>query len=97
MFSSPLAAAYPRKAPARQRIIGGSAAPGVACTKSQSDPAKMDPDIRNVVEEAELQRHCGDLLSDYKVPEMFHRLEGTLPRNANGKVLKRSLREILVA
>jgi long-chain acyl-CoA synthetase len=53
--------------------------------------------LRNVVEEAELQRHCGDLLSDYKVPEMFHRLEGTLPRNANGKVLKRSLREILVA
>jgi long-chain acyl-CoA synthetase len=53
--------------------------------------------LRNVVEEAEFQRHCGDLLSDYKVPEMFHRLEGTLPRNANGKVLKRSLREILVA
>ena len=53
--------------------------------------------LRNVVEEAELQRHSGDLLSDYKVPEMFHRLEGTLPRNANGKVLKRSLREILVA
>jgi O-succinylbenzoic acid--CoA ligase len=28
--------------------------------------------LRNVVEEAELQRHCGDLLSDYKAPEMFH-------------------------
>jgi hypothetical protein len=27
----------------------------------------------------------------------LRRLEGTLPRNANGKVLKRSLREILVA
>jgi long-chain acyl-CoA synthetase len=53
--------------------------------------------LRNAVDEAELQRHCADLLSDYKVPETFRRLEGALPRNANGKVLKRSLREILVA
>src|SRR5271170_3529360 len=53
--------------------------------------------LRVVVEEAELQRHCADLLSDYKIPETFRRLEGALPRNANGKVLKRSLREILVA
>ena len=53
--------------------------------------------LRNAVEEAQLQRHCADVLADYKVPETFRRLEGTLPRNANGKVLKRSLREILVA
>ncbi len=53
--------------------------------------------LRSPVEEAELQRHCADLLSDYKVPETFRRLEGVLPRNANGKVLKRNLREILVA
>ena len=52
--------------------------------------------LRKAIQEAELQRHCADLLSDYKVPETFRRLEGTLPRNANGKVLKRSLREILV-
>ena len=52
--------------------------------------------LRHAVEEAELQRHCADFLSDYKVPEAFHRLEGTLPRNANGKVLKRELRQILV-
>ena len=32
--------------------------------------------LRNAVEEAELQRHCADLLSDYKVPETFRRLEG---------------------
>jgi hypothetical protein len=44
MFSSPLAAAYRRKAPAGQRIIG-SAAPGVACTKSQSDPEDRQSDI----------------------------------------------------
>ena len=53
--------------------------------------------LRHAVEEAELQRHCADVLSDYKVPETVRRLEGTLPRNANGKVLKRSLREILMA
>jgi acyl-CoA synthetase (AMP-forming)/AMP-acid ligase II len=52
--------------------------------------------LRHAVEEAELQRHCADLLSDYKVPETFRRLEGALPRNANGKVLKRELRAILV-
>jgi long-chain acyl-CoA synthetase len=53
--------------------------------------------LRHAVDEAELQRHCADLLSDYKVPETFRRLEGALPRNANGKVLKRELREVLVA
>jgi acyl-CoA synthetase (AMP-forming)/AMP-acid ligase II len=53
--------------------------------------------LRHAVEEADLQRHCADVLSDYKVPETVRRLEGTLPRNANGKVLKRSLREILMA
>jgi O-succinylbenzoic acid--CoA ligase len=53
--------------------------------------------LRTAVDEAELQRHCADVLSDYKVPETFRRLEGALPRNANGKVLKRSLRDILVA
>jgi acyl-CoA synthetase (AMP-forming)/AMP-acid ligase II len=37
------------------------------------------------------------VLSDYKVPEAFHFLEATLPRNANGKVLKRELRERLAA
>jgi acyl-CoA synthetase (AMP-forming)/AMP-acid ligase II len=47
--------------------------------------------LRHAVEEAELRRHCADLLSDYKVPETFRRLEGALPRNANGKVLKRNL------
>ena len=39
MYSSPLAAAYPRKAPARQRIIGGSAAPGVRLHQESIRPA----------------------------------------------------------
>ena len=53
--------------------------------------------LRESVEEAELQRHCAEFLADFKVPEAFHRLEGALPRNANGKVLKRELRQILAA
>jgi O-succinylbenzoic acid--CoA ligase len=53
--------------------------------------------LRQAIEEAELQRHCADVLADYKVPEAFRRLEGTLPRNANGKVLKREMRAILAA
>jgi len=44
----------------------------------------------------ELARHCARQLSDYKVPEAFYRYENTLPRNANGKILKRELRQRLV-
>lgn len=40
-----------------------------------------------------LKAHCGRHLADYKVPERFHHVEA-LPRNANGKVLKRTLREL---
>ena len=32
--------------------------------------------LRTAVEEAELQRHCAGVLSDYKVPETVRRLEG---------------------
>ncbi|RBP03039.1 acyl-CoA synthetase (AMP-forming)/AMP-acid ligase II [Roseiarcus fermentans] len=53
--------------------------------------------LREAVEDSELQRHCAELLSDYKAPEAFHRVAGTLPRNANGKVLKRELRQALLA
>ncbi len=52
---------------------------------------------RQGVEDAELKQYCANLLSDYKVPEVFHRLELALPRNANGKLLKRELRERLTA
>ncbi len=44
----------------------------------------------------ELARHCARQLSDYKVPESFYRIEMTLPRNANGKILKRDLRQRLI-
>jgi long-chain acyl-CoA synthetase len=40
----------------------------------------------------ELQRFCAERLADYKVPETFTLLDQPLPRNANGKLLKRVLR-----
>jgi acyl-CoA synthetase (AMP-forming)/AMP-acid ligase II len=41
---------------------------------------------------ADLKRHCAGLLADYKVPETFTVSDTPLPRNANGKLLKRDLR-----
>jgi acyl-CoA synthetase (AMP-forming)/AMP-acid ligase II len=40
-----------------------------------------------------LREHCVALLSDYKVPETFEISVHPLPRNPNGKILKRQLRE----
>ena len=45
----------------------------------------------------ELKRFCGERLADYKVPESFTLLDQPLPRNANGKLLKRALREAIVS
>ncbi len=39
-----------------------------------------------------LKSHCAGLLADYKVPDVFTLLERPLPRNANGKLLKRDLK-----
>ncbi|HSB97140.1 MAG TPA: class I adenylate-forming enzyme family protein [Spongiibacteraceae bacterium] len=44
----------------------------------------------------ELRAHCAVHLSDYKVPETIDFIDA-LPRNANGKVVKPQLRELLVA
>jgi acyl-coenzyme A synthetase/AMP-(fatty) acid ligase len=44
------------------------------------------------IAEAELRAYCGERLSDYKVPDHIIRVEGALPRNANGKLLKSELR-----
>ena len=44
------------------------------------------------VEATDLKLHCAALLADYKVPESFTLSAEPLPRNANGKLLKRSLR-----
>ena len=42
-------------------------------------------------------RYLAVRLSDYKVPETMHLSTEPLPRNSNGKVLKRQLRERLLA
>lgn len=49
------------------------------------------------VGEAELKAFCAERLADYKVPESFTLLDEPLPRNANGKLLKRVLRDRLDA
>lgn len=51
--------------------------------------------IRDSVERAALQAWCAERLSDYKVPETMELMAESLPRNANGKVIKRQLRERL--
>ena len=38
---------------------------------------------------------CQQYLADYKRPKKIHRID-SLPRNANGKVLKRVLREAVI-
>jgi acyl-CoA synthetase (AMP-forming)/AMP-acid ligase II len=43
----------------------------------------------------ELKRYVQDKLSDYKVPETFTLSMDPQPRNSNGKILKRLLREAL--
>lgn len=40
-----------------------------------------------------VRAHCAARLADYKVPEEITLMEAPLPRNANGKLLKRELRE----
>jgi long-chain acyl-CoA synthetase len=41
---------------------------------------------------ADLKRHCAGLLADYKVPDGITLGDQPLPRNANGKLMKRALR-----
>ncbi|NBU88776.1 MAG: long-chain fatty acid--CoA ligase, partial [Betaproteobacteria bacterium] len=43
--------------------------------------------------QAELKAHCKAVLSDYKVPESYTVQTTALPRNANGKLLKREMRD----
>jgi len=46
---------------------------------------------------AALRAHCAQLLADYKVPETLTWCDTPLPRNANGKLMKRVLRDQLPA
>jgi long-chain acyl-CoA synthetase len=47
------------------------------------------------VDAAALRAHCAQQLADYKVPETIVFSAEPLPRNANGKVMKRLLRDAL--
>jgi acyl-CoA synthetase (AMP-forming)/AMP-acid ligase II len=49
------------------------------------------------VSEHALRAWCAERLSDYKVPETMALITDPLPRNANGKVMKRQLREAWAA
>jgi O-succinylbenzoic acid--CoA ligase len=42
---------------------------------------------------AAVRQHCATRLADYKVPEEVTLMDAPLPRNANGKLMKRVLRE----
>jgi long-chain acyl-CoA synthetase len=48
--------------------------------------------VRNSVSAEALRAWCAERLSDYKVPETIDLTTEPLPRNANGKVMKRQLR-----
>ena len=52
---------------------------------------------RNAVGGEVLRAWCAERLSDYKVPETIDLTSDPLPRNANGKVMKRQLREAWAA
>ena len=45
------------------------------------------------VDAAAVKAHCAERLADYKVPEQVVFTDKPLPRNPNGKLLKRSLRQ----
>jgi acyl-CoA synthetase (AMP-forming)/AMP-acid ligase II len=50
--------------------------------------------LREGVSVDALKTFCAEQLSDYKVPETFTLSTEPLPRNANGKLLKRQMRDI---
>jgi len=50
---------------------------------------------RSNVAAEDLRAFCTQRLSDYKVPDHVYPVEGPLPRNANGKLLKNAVREWL--
>jgi acyl-CoA synthetase (AMP-forming)/AMP-acid ligase II len=54
---------------------------------------QLKPDSK--VSGAALSHFCSERLADYKVPESFTLGSEPLPRNANGKLLKREMRNLL--
>jgi long-chain acyl-CoA synthetase len=70
---------------ARPCPVLGERAHAVVCLKGEGATADA------------LAQHCARVLADYKVPDTFSFRRDPLPRNANGKVMKRSLREEVLA
>jgi O-succinylbenzoic acid--CoA ligase len=70
-----------------------------AAVIARPDPVLGEKSVAVVVprdpacDETALRVHCARLLADYKVPDDFVFRDAPLPRNANGKILKRALRE----
>lgn len=52
--------------------------------------------VRGEIDPPALRAWCAERMSDYKVPETIAISTEPLPRNANGKVMKKNLRETLV-
>jgi acyl-coenzyme A synthetase/AMP-(fatty) acid ligase len=77
-----------------------AAHPGVAEAAAVDLPVKAGVSVITVfyvpaaapVPEAELAGHCAGLLARYKCPRAFRAVKG-LPRGANGKLLRRRLKE----
>ncbi|NBS46930.1 MAG: long-chain fatty acid--CoA ligase [Betaproteobacteria bacterium] len=68
-----------------ERVHAFVYAPGTARNANEADALR-----------AQLVAQCRAQLADYKTPDDFTWLAEPLPRNANGKVLKRALRERVV-
>jgi len=61
----------------------------VACAVVAKRGAAVDP--------ADLERHLREHVAGFKVPTVWELRDAPLPRNASGKILKRGLRDELVA
>ena len=71
---------------AEAAVVERAVRPGVSIIAAFYVPAGAPP------AEEELARHCAERLARYKCPRRFTALEA-LPRSANGKLIRRALRE----
>ena len=56
----------------------------------------VDKSVEEVEEEEDLQEFLGERIAKHKVPRYVWILDEKLPQNANGKFLKRELKERLI-
>jgi long-chain acyl-CoA synthetase len=47
------------------------------------------------LDETDLRKHCASVMAKHKVPRFVWFMDQALPRNANGKFLRRELRDEL--